>query len=128
MDEAINVPDPEVLRDFWTVQRSRAHLSDMEAYLGASVLGAIVPPAWAWGETRAEADAFVEEVLALGEFVLRTPLAELGDEPLPSKGTASILCNGAGLPVALVSVVAVEVVEDDEPCVQEHHRVVTASR
>lgn len=128
MEQAINVPDPEVLRDFWTVQRSRAHLSEMESYLGASVLGAIVPPAWAWGNTRAEADAFVEEVLGLGDFVLRTPLSEFGDEELPAQGTASILCDGAGTPIALVSIVAVSVVESDEPLVEEHHRVITSSR
>lgn len=128
MEQAINVPDPEVLRDFWTVQRSRAHLSEMEAYLGSSVLGAIVPPAWSWGSTRDEADAFVEEVLGLGNFVLRTPLAEYGDEALPTQGTASILCDGSGVPVALVSIVKVTVVEGDEPLVEEHQRVITSTR
>lgn len=128
MEQAINVPDPEALRDFWTVHRNRARLSEMEAYLGSSVLGAIVPPAWAWGSTRAEADAFVDEVLGLGEFVLRTQLSEFGAEDLPTQGTASILCDGAGTPVALVSIVGVTVSDGDEPLVEEHHRVITSAR
>lgn len=117
------VPDPEVLRHFWQLQRSRAHLAEAETYFGPTSLGAVQPPAWAWGATRSEADEFAARFLADRSAWLVTPAEEYPAGEEPAVGTISILCDGGGAPVALVSVEAVEVTEG---LVREHLVVVKA--
>ena len=127
MDQELPVvPDPEVLRHFWNVQRSRAHLAEAESYFGPTTLGAVQPPAWTYGSTRSEADAFAARVVADGGAHVITPSAEypVGEEP--HVGTFSILCDGVGRPVALLSVEQVVVDEAPGGDVREYFTVVKA--
>ncbi len=108
--------DPDEIRTFWAVARSRARLNPLPAYFGPTPLEAVVPPAWSFGATRKQAD----DLLALVLAGTKTATAgawwdyEVEDEPLPSVGTLAILLDGAGHPRALVETTDVRVVPFDE--------------
>ncbi len=105
-------PHPEV-RAFWEVARERARLvSDISIYFGATPLGTVPPPTWSFGDTPAESDEFAHRVVREGSFRDCTPVSlfEQTDAPRPEKGNLSILCDGQGLPVALL--VTSDVVEE----------------
>jgi uncharacterized protein YhfF len=104
--------DHEELRVFWELARFHAKLNAAPTYFGPTTLESVPPPAWTYGETAAESDAYVAQVLAdeLGETT-----AAAGDYAgeLPEAGVLSILCDGSGVPRALVEVDRVTVSGDD---------------
>lgn len=104
--------DHEELRVFWDLARFHAKLNAAPTYFGPTTLESVPPPAWAWGETRAESDAFVEAALAEGAGRTSAPLSDYDDE-LPEVGVLSILCDGVGTPRALVEVSGVTVEADE---------------
>lgn len=112
--------DHEELRVFWDLARFHAKLNAAPTYFGPTTLESVPPPAWAYGDTAGESDAFVAGVLAdeRGETTAATE-DYAGD--LPTVGTLSILCDGSGVPRALVEVDGVTESGDD---VIESFRVV----
>jgi hypothetical protein len=112
--------DHEELRVFWDLARFHAKLNAAPTYFGPTTLESVPPPAWAWGETPEESDAFVASVLADGAGRTTAPTADYGGE-LPEVGVLSVLCDGTGTPRALVEVSGVSVEADQ---VVESFRVV----
>jgi len=104
--------DHEELRAFWDLARFHAKLNAAPSYFGPTALESVPPPAWAYGETAGESDAFVAHVLADAKGATTAPAVEYAGE-LPEVGVLSILCDGAGKPRALVQVSDVTLSGDD---------------
>jgi uncharacterized protein YhfF len=112
--------DHEELRVFWDLARFHAKLNAAPSYFGPTTLESVPPPAWAYGDSAQESDAFVEQVLADERGETTADAADyLGD--LPQVGVLSILCDGSGVPRALVEVSEVRTTGDE---VVEAFRVV----
>ncbi len=112
--------DHEELRVFWELARFHAKLNAAPSYFGPTTLESVPPPAWAYGDSAQESDAFVEQVLSDERGETTADAADyLGD--LPQVGVLSILCDGSGVPRALVEVSDVRTVGDE---VVEAFRVV----
>ena len=112
--------DHEELRVFWDLARYHAKLNAAPTYFGPTTLESVPPPAWAYGDVAEEADAFVAQVLADDRGRTTAPADDYAGD-LPVTGTLSILCDGAGVPRALVEVTDVTVSGDE---VVEAFRVV----
>jgi uncharacterized protein YhfF len=104
--------DHEELRVFWELARYHAKLNAAPTYFGPTTLESVPPPAWAFGETPEESDAFVAQVLADEQGSTTAPTADYAGE-LPETGVLSILCDGSGAPRALVEVTGVAVSDDE---------------
>jgi len=104
--------DHEELRVFWELARYHAKLNAAPTYFGPTTLESVPPPAWAYGESAGESDAFVAGVLA-DEQGETTATAEEYAGELPETGVLSILCDGSGVPRALVEVTGVTVTGED---------------
>jgi uncharacterized protein YhfF len=112
----------ERLAAFWQLARFHARLNAAPSYFGPTTLEVVTPPAWSWSDDPAEADAFVEGVLARGRAEAASPVSH-HDGELPQADTLSILCDGAGQPRALLETTEVELRGDE---VVERYRVVYA--
>ncbi len=104
--------DHEELRVFWDLARYHAKLNAAPTYFGPTTLESVPPPAWAYGDSAEESDAFVAQVLAGDAGSTTAPSGDYAGE-YPETGTLSILCDGAGVPRALVEVSDVTVSGDD---------------
>lgn len=104
--------DHEELRVFWDLARFHAKLNAAPTYFGPTTLESVPPPAWAYGESAAESDAYVETVLADEKGSTTAAVADYAGD-LPQAGVLSILCDGSGRPRALVEVSDVSVAGDD---------------
>ncbi|PKH41900.1 hypothetical protein SAMN05192575_106112 [Nocardioides alpinus] len=104
--------DHEELRVFWELARYHAKLNAAPTYFGPTTLESVPPPAWAYGDAAGESDAFVAQVLADDRGETRATAEEYAGE-LPQVGVLSILCDGSGVPRALVEVDRVRVTGDD---------------
>ncbi|EON23882.1 MULTISPECIES: ASCH domain-containing protein [Nocardioides] len=99
---------------FWELARFHAKLNVAPAYFGPTTLEVVRPPAWSFGETPEEADEFVAGLDSDDRLETSTPASEFADEAVerPVAGALSILCNGAGHPVALLEIEEVEIGDD----------------
>ncbi|MDZ5663530.1 hypothetical protein HN031_20385 [Nocardioides sp. zg-1308] len=104
--------DHEELRSFWNLARFHAKLNAAPTYFGPTTLESVPPPAWAYGDSTEESDAFVAQVLA-DERGRTTAATADYDGELPQVGVLSILCDGSGVPRALVEVADVAVSGDE---------------
>ena len=104
--------DHEELRVFWDLARFHAKLNAAPTYFGPTTLESVPPPAWAYGDSAAESDAYVETVLADEKGRTTAAVADYAGD-LPQTGVLSILCDGSGRPRALVEVSDVSVTGDD---------------
>ena len=104
--------DHEELRVFWDLARFHAKLNAAPTYFGPTTLESVPPPAWAYGESAEESDAYVESVLADEQGSTTAAVADYAGD-LPQSGVLSILCDGSGRPRALVEVSDVSVTGDD---------------
>lgn len=104
--------DHEELRVFWDLARFHAKLNAAPTYFGPTTLESVPPPAWAYGDSVEESDAFVAQVLADERGETTAAVADYGDE-LPEPGVLSILCDGSGVPRALVEVTEVRHAGDE---------------
>lgn len=109
--EAIE-PDEDAIAAFWVDAKRHARLASLPGYFGPSALESVMPPAWWFGGTPAEADALLDLVLTGAKTATCTPYAdyEAAGEPLPEPGTMSILLGGSGRPRALLVTTGVRVV------------------
>ena len=112
--------DHEELRVFWDLARFHAKLNAAPTYFGPTTLESVPPPAWAYGDSSEESDAFVAQALAEERGSTTAPAADYAGE-LPETGVLSILCDGSGVPRALVEVTDVAVTGDE---VAEEFKVV----
>jgi len=112
--------DHEELRVFWDLARFHAKLNAAPTYFGPTTLESVPPPAWAYGDSAEESDAYVEAVLADERGSTTAPAGAYADD-LPQRGVLSILCDGSGRPRALVEVSDVSVTDGE---VTESFRVV----
>ena len=115
--------DHEELRVFWDLARFHAKLNAAPTYFGPTTLESVPPPAWAYGDSAEESDAFVARVLADEAGRTTAPGDDYAGD-LPGTGTLSILCDGSGAPRALVEVTDVTVSGEE---VVESFRVVYRS-
>ena len=99
--------EDSALRLFWEDAKVRARLSPADGYFGRSANDTVLPAAWSFGESREEADRFVEEVLAGRRTATAGPRSD--HEELPEHGTMSILLDGTGKPRALIVTTQVQV-------------------
>ena len=104
--------DHEELRVFWDLARYHAKLNAAPTYFGPTTLESVPPPAWAYGDSVEESDAFVAQVLADEGGSTTAPDEDYAGQH-PQTGTLSILCDGSGVPRALVEVSDVTVSGDD---------------
>jgi uncharacterized protein YhfF len=104
--------DHEELRVFWDLARFHAKLNAAPTYFGPTTLESVPPPAWAYGDSVAESDAFVERVVTDERGSTTASVDDYAGE-LPLPGVLSILCDGSGVPRALVEVTDVAVTGDD---------------
>ena len=104
--------DHEELRVFWELARFHAKLNAAPTYFGPTTLESVPPPAWAYGDSAEESDAFVARVLADDEGRTSAPTEDYAGD-LPQSGVLSILCDGSGVPRALVEVTDVDVSGDE---------------
>lgn len=95
--------DHEELRVFWELARYHAKLNAAPTYFGPTTLESVPPPAWAYGDSAEESDAFVDRVLADDGGSTSAPTEDYRGD-LPQTGVLSILCDGSGAPRALVEV------------------------
>ena len=107
---------------FWELARFHAKLNVAPAYFGPTTLEVVRPPAWSYGETPEEADEFVARLDSEERLDTSAPASDydVEDAEMPIAGSLSILCDGAGHPVALLEIEEVEVGVD----IIEHFRVV----
>ena len=121
--DAETAEDPRV-QAFWEVAKFHAKLNAAPSYFGPTPLEAVPPPAWSFGATPEVAD----ELAALVREGVKTATAsalwdyEVEGESLPEVGELSIVLDGQGDPVALISTTLVEVVPFDEVG-EEHARL-----
>jgi len=108
--------DESAVESFWTLARSQARITSMPGYFGPTTLEMVPPPAWSFGGTPAEADDLLALVLDGTKTATSGALwdYEAEDEPLPERGTMSILLDGEGHPRALIEATDVAVVPFDE--------------
>ena len=94
------------LDTFWRVAVFHARLNGVPSYFGPTPLEVVRPPAWSYGETAEEADAFLASIRSGATTATAMPLAELEQvgEPVPQPGELGIVLDGRGDPQALVSV------------------------
>lgn len=108
--------DGDEVREFWDVARVKARLNDLEVYTGVTGLGALQPPAWAFGATAAQADALLALVLAGTKTATAGALwdYEAVDEEVPRVGDLAIILDGAARPRALIGLTTVDIVPFDQ--------------
>jgi uncharacterized protein YhfF len=101
---------------FWELARVHARLNTAPAYFGPTSLEVVPPPAWSFGAEPAEADELLSLVLSGTKTATSSALWDYEDdgEPLPERGSLSILLDGSGHPRALVEATDVRVVPFDE--------------
>lgn len=106
------IDGPLSIDAFWQLARMRARLSPTEFYMGERPLGALPPPAWAFGATPEQADALLALVVAGTKTATAGALwdYEAEGEELPTPGVLGIVTDGRGVPHALVVTTEVEVV------------------
>ena len=101
---------------FWREAARSARLDGIPGYLPRSPLGAVPPPAWSFGGTRAQADELLGLVLAGTKTATASALwdYQAEDEPLPEVGGLGIVLDASGRPRALLATTRVQVVPFDQ--------------
>lgn len=109
---------------FWVDARIHAKLNRLAAYWGPVPEDSVMPPASAFGGTRAVAHELAD--LIVGGTKTATSSAvwdyEAEGEPLPERGGLEIVLDGDGRPRALIATTHVEVVPFDQ-VPEEHARL-----
>lgn len=116
-------PNIEAVESFWTRAQTTARLNRFDVVMGPSQVTNLTPPAWSMGATAEQAHRLAELVLS-GEKRATSSLAEeyaAWDEAIPAPGDLAILCDGAGMPVALIETTDVSLVPASE--VTDEHKL-----
>lgn len=116
---AIITPAEADVEAFWVHAINAARLNPAEAVMGQSGFLSLRPPFFAYGETAQEADEFCAAVLAgtVKEIHSEIPSAanksvdeqtDSSEAAMPRVGDLAILCDGKGVPRALIVTEQVE--------------------
>ncbi len=102
--EAAVPPGEENLNAFWRNAVLAARFNPAEAYMGQSDLVSLRPPAFSFGDCAREADRLCSLVLWGAKTAVSgyEPVYRAENVGLPRPGQLSILCDGGGLPRALL--------------------------
>lgn len=114
-------PRSDEVEAFWVDARIHAKLNRLAAYWGPVPEDSLLPPASAFGGTRAVADELAGLIVA-GQKTATSGAVwdyEAEGEPLPERGGLEIVLDGGGHPRALIARTQVEVVPFD--AVPEEH-------
>lgn len=107
----IVTPDSKILDAFWTHAINAAQLNPAEAFAAQDDLLSLRPAAFAFGDTAQMADRLCDLVLT-GKKTATTsygPAYLVEGEEYPKVGDLSILCDGKGIPRALLRNAKVEI-------------------
>lgn len=109
MSEIIE-PREEDLEAFWIRAKNRAKLYPLEVVLGQDDLSSLRPAAFAFGADRALADRLCALVLEGKKKATSSWLVsyDVSGVPAPEVGELAILCDGSGMPRALLRNTRVE--------------------
>ena len=109
-------PKDADLEAFWVHAINAARLNPAEAVMGQDEQLSLIPVAFSFGITRQEADDLCALVLSGAKRATSSyaPLYEQEGEALPEKGDLQILCDGAGVPRALLVNEAVQLAPFDQ--------------
>lgn len=101
--------DLNAVNSFWFECWEKIAWHSNSALFGEQENTGLIPPAFQYSQNRAEADSIAREVVDGSKRTFETPEHDFTDvgEGLPNVGDMSIICNGEGQPVALLSDVAV---------------------
>lgn len=107
-----STPPDEQIEAFWNLARFHARLNTAPGYLGPTPIESLRPPAWAFGATPEHADELAALVVAGTKTATASALwdYEATGESVPEPGEMSIILDGAGRPVALITTTEVEIV------------------
>ncbi|MDP9806210.1 uncharacterized protein YhfF [Trueperella bonasi] len=111
------------LESFWVRAITRAKLNPIEAVGGQTNVVSLRPGAFAFGDSRTEADDLAELVLAGTKTATTSygPAYELECEEWPAVDDLWIMCDGEGRPRALLCNTRVEVVPFSQVDAQVAH-------
>lgn len=108
MDSQCLPPEEYVLNVFWDASRQQLGSARWENLAGPRVNSSLRPPAVQLDDDRQRATILATAVKN-GELTrLGTPLAHIPAGDLPQPGDLLIVCDGDGMPLALVNTVSVE--------------------
>lgn len=95
---------PEV-NEFWAEAVEQIEVHSDSALFGEQTETGLFPPTFQFSDNRQEATRVAHEVLTGKKTSFSTPLADFEDAgvALPADGDMSIICDGDGHPVALIS-------------------------
>lgn len=95
---------------FWTHAINRAKLYEIESISSQDGRTSLRPPTFAFGSTREQADELASLVVAGKKTATSSyaPSYEAAGVDLPQKGEFAIVCDGGGIPQALIQTVRVE--------------------
>lgn len=111
MTELTLEPDQEVVRIFWQVSREHVGWTAIENLIGSRIDSSLLPPAGQFSDDRQEATDIAQSIRdgATTETSIELAAYEGQDIPLPEVGDLMIVCDGAGIPLALIRTTAVDV-------------------
>lgn len=100
----ILLPSEEEIEAFWVRARTRGKIYPLEAIIGQEAIISLCPPAFALGDTREKANELASLVVEGKKTATSSwlPSYQKAGEDIPEAGDLNILCDGEGLPQALV--------------------------
>lgn len=116
-------PDLQAVNEFWAEAADQIEAHSDSAIFGEQTEAGLFPPAFQFSDNKAEATTMAEQVVKGTRTSFSTPLHDFTDEglALPAVGDMSIVCDGNGKPLALISDTDVQtVVKGSNP----NHKVV----
>lgn len=107
-------PNEDIVRSFWESARRHVGWTGIEMIVGQRVNTALLPPAVHLADLASEASDLAEQVRTgeLTESLLPLAEYEANSMDIPAAGDLLIVCDGQGVPVALVQTTEVKVQED----------------
>lgn len=90
---------------FWAEAADQIEAHSDSALFGEQTEVGLTPPAFQFSDNREEATRMAQEVLSGARTSFTTPLKDFTDQglALPADGDMSIICDGNGQPIALIS-------------------------
>ncbi|WP_099332043.1 hypothetical protein [Actinomyces minihominis] len=107
MNKAYEALEPNIkaVNEFWAGAVDEIEVHSDSALFGEQTQAGLIPPVFQFSDNREDATHMAQSVLSGKTTTLTTPLVDFTREglALPAPGDMSIICDGDGMPVALVS-------------------------
>lgn len=109
-------PDSAAVEVFWREACRLGRLTELQAVLGVDQNSLVTPPAWQFSGDGAQATRLAQAVVSGAKTVTSSVLGDYESEgaDVPAVGDLGIVCDGRGLPRALVRTDAVRVIPFDQ--------------